>query len=55
MSAHTSFRQGQPVLVHTKDGRQFKDKFQERRSQFVVLRNHGKVLVSDIRAMSIPR
>lgn len=55
MSAHTSFRQGQPVFVQTKDGERKRDVFVERRSGFVVLRHSGRLAKSKIRAMSVAR
>lgn len=55
MSAHTSFRQGQPVFVQLKSGEQFTDKFQERRSTHIVLRKRGKIAMTDLRAVSIAR
>jgi len=53
MTAHTNFRKGTPVHVHLMNGDQFEDKFVEHRSKAVILADRGRVLIADIRAMSI--
>jgi len=55
MSAHTNFRQGQPVFVQLKTGEKFVDRFHQHRSTHIVLRNHGRIDIADIRAVSINR
>jgi hypothetical protein len=55
MAAHTSFKRGQPIYVQLKSGEQFRDKFLERRSAFVILMEHGKVANDKLRAISIDR
>lgn len=52
MTAHTEFRKGSSVFVQMKDGRKFIDKYESKKASYVFLRNAGKVVASDIRAMS---
>lgn len=52
MTAHTQFRKGSSVFVHLKSGESFPDKYEERKGRYVYLRRRGRLIASDIRAMS---
>jgi hypothetical protein len=52
MTAHTEFRKGSTLFVHLKNGEKFVDKYEERKGRFVYLRRRGRVIASEIRAMS---
>lgn len=55
MTAHTEFKKGSSVFVQMKDGRSFVDKYESKKANYVFLRRQGKVVASDIRAMSFNR
>ena len=50
---HTSCKRGTTVLMTLKAGTKFVDKFREKKGNFVILLQHGRIRISDIRAMSI--
>ena len=52
---HTEFRKGQRVIVIFKDGRKLVDKYLQKRSGFVVLKESGSVKLSEVRQISIFR
>ena len=50
---HTSFKRGTHVFVILNDGTSFDDNYiEKKRSGFVILKNHGRISVSNIRSMS---
>lgn len=55
MTAHTEFRKGSSVFVQMKDGTKFSDKYESKKANYVFLRNRGKVVASEIRAMSFDK
>lgn len=55
MTAHTEFRKGSSVFVQMKDGAKFSDKYDSKKANYVFLRNRGKVVASEIRAMSFDK
>jgi hypothetical protein len=50
---HTSCWPGKRVLVKLKDGRKIKDRFMEKKGQYVILKTFGKVPSGDIQAFTI--
>ena len=52
---HTGFRKGSHVWVQMNNGEKFSDKYVERKGRFVYLKEVGKLLAKDIRAMSYYR
>jgi hypothetical protein len=54
-ATHTSFFKGTPVFVKLRDGRQFKDRFEERRQRFVILTHAGKVANSELASITVYR
>lgn len=55
MTAHTEFRKGVSVFVHMKDGKKFYDRYEEKKSSYVFLKDAGKVKIKDVRAISVFR
>lgn len=54
-ACHTHFTMGKRLRVVMRDGNVIEDHFIERTSRHVVLRSSGRILVADIRSMSIAR
>lgn len=50
---HTSCRKGTTVLMTMRKGDKFVDKFYDKKGSYVILEQHGRVRISEIRAMSI--
>ena len=56
MAIHSSVKKGKRVIVTFKsDGRRVLDKFVERKGRYVCLEETGKVLIRELRAMTIWR
>ena len=55
MACHTEFRKGASVFVQMKDGSSFSDKYEGKKSKFVIMKNAGKIDVQAIRAISFLR
>lgn len=49
---HTATYRGKRVYIKLVDGTTFFDRFMDRTDRWVVLKEHGKILMSDIKAFS---
>lgn len=54
-ATHTYFRRGQSVYVILRDGTRFRDKFEEKQSKRVILRERGSIRKNKLRSITIAR
>jgi len=55
MTVHSTFVKGAKVWVILKDGTKFSDYYVGKKSDHMTLRNHGKVLLKNIRSATLFR
>jgi hypothetical protein len=55
MTIHTSTFKGKRVYIALKNGDKFVDKFMDKKSGYVVTKDHGKIKKGDIKTMTIFR
>lgn len=54
-ATHTEFRKGTKVSVKMRDGRIIRDRYEEKKSGVVILRDQGRVQLSEVQNITFDR